>query len=153
MSDHEYLCDRYGLEPSRSHELVDVILEEDEKELRDGQEKLSLHAGHLVHLVWLTTDCPATVVRVEFNKVLDEPLEFLCFNQLFGKAKDDPGQWFLAKGYTVRSKKINGYWLQVAFGRWNLVRSEMMEYLRENTNLAFDEMGIDDGCCQIIGGE
>lgn len=152
MSDHRYLCELYGLESSRSHELADVILEEDEKKLREGEENLSLDAGRLVHLVLLTPDSPAKVVKVEFNKVLDKPLEFLRFNRLLGKSQVDPGQWFLEKGYTVRSRKINGHWFQVAFSRGNLVRSEMVEYLRKHTDLDFDESKVDDGRCQTFEG-
>ena len=151
MSDHRYLCDLYDLEPSRSQDLVDVVLEKDEKALRDEHERLLLDVGRLVHLVWLTPDSPATVVRVEFNKVLGESLKFLGFNQLIGKSQDDPGQWFIDRGYTVRSKKINGYWLQVAFGMGNLVRSEMIEYLQQHTGLDFDKSKVDDGRCQTFG--
>lgn len=113
---------------------------------------LSLDFGRLVHLVLLTPDSPAKVYKVEFNKVLDEPLEFQRFNRLLGKAQDDPGQWFLEKGYTVRSRKINGHWFQVAFGRGNLVRSEMVEYLRKHTDLDFDDSKVDDGRCQTFEG-
>lgn len=151
MSDHRYLCDLYGLEPSRSHELADVILEEDVKALRESEDWLSLDAGRLVHLVLLTPDSPAKVLKVEFNKVLDEPLELLRFNRLLGKAQDDPGRWFLDKGYTVRSRKINGHWFQVAFSRGILVRSEMAEYLRKHTCLEFDEAMLDDERCQAFG--
>lgn len=152
MSDHSYLCDLYGLELSHSDELVDVILEEDENELRDKEDMQSLDVGRLVHLVLLTTDSPAKVVQVEFNKVPDEPLDIRRFNQLLGRSQDDPGLWFLDKGYTVRSRKTNGYWFQVAFGKGNLVRSEMIEYLRKHTGLDFDESKVDDGNCQTFGG-
>lgn len=152
MSDHRYLCELYGLEPSRSHELVDVILEGDERELRDGEDRLSLEAGRLVHLILLTPDSPARVVGVEFNKVLDEPIDFSEFNELRGKSRDDPGQWFVDKGYTVRSRKTGGHWFQVAFGRGNLVRSEMAEYLRNHARLEFDEAMLDDGRRQAFGG-
>ena len=152
MSDHRHLCELYGLEPSHSHELVDVILEEDEKELRDGEDRLSLEAGRLVHLILLTPDSPARVVGVEFNKVLDEPIDFSEFNELRGKSRDDPGQWFAEKGYLVRSRKTGGHWFQVVFGRGNLVRSEMAEYLRNHARLEFDEAMLDDGRCQAFGG-
>lgn len=152
MSDHRYLCELYGPEPSRSHELVDIILEDDERELRDGEDRLSLEAGRLVHLILLTPDSPARVVGVEFNKVLDEPIDFSEFNELRGKSRDDPGQWFAEKGYLVRSRKTGGHWFQVAFGRGNLVRSEMAEYLRNHARLEFDEAMLDDGRCQAFGG-
>ena len=153
MSDHAYLCELYGLDPSRSQELADIILEEDERELREAEEDLSLDAGRLVHLIWLTTDTPATVVRVVFNKVLEKPLDLQRFNRLRGTSPDDPGQWFVGKGYTVRSRKTGGHWFQVAFGRENLVRSEMARYLRDLACLDFDEAMLDDGCCQSFGGE
>lgn len=153
MSDKYYLCDLYGLQASQSHELVDVILEADEMAMRADQERLLLDVGRLVHLVWLTSDTPAKVVKVEFNKVLQEPLEFRGFNQLTGMAPDDPGQWFLARelGYQVRSRKVNGFWLQCVFGGGNLVRSEMIEYLQKHTDLDFDESTIDSEGCQTIG--
>lgn len=151
MSDNAYLCELYGLGPERSHELVDSVLEKDERELRDREDWVSLEAGRLVHLVRLTPDSPAKVLRVEFNKVLEERLELAAFNELQGKSPDGPGQWFVGKGYTVRSRKTGGYWFQVAFGRENLVRSEMAEYLN-HARLEFDEAMLDDGCCQLFGG-
>ena len=154
MSDHRYLSDLYGLQPSQSHELVDVIFEAEEKEMRDEQERLLLDVGCLVHLVWLTSDTPAKVIKVEFNKVLQATLEFRGFNQLTGMGPEDPGQWFLARelGFKVRSKKVNGFWLQCVFGGGNLVRSEMIDYLQKHTNLDFDESKIDSEGCQTIGG-
>ena len=154
MSDHSYLCDLYGLDPSQSHELIDVILEEDEKAIRAEQENILLPAGSLVHLVWLTTEIPAKVLKVEFNKFLQAPLRFDGFNHLKGIDKEDPGSWFLqlGLGYKVRSKKVDGHWLQCVFGGSNLVRSEMIEYLKKCTNLNFDESKIDDSVCQVIGG-
>ena len=152
MSDLGDLCDLYGIEPHRSHELADSVLEEDEKGLRDEEDRLSLDAGRLVHLILLTPDSPARVLMVEFNKVLDDPFYFSGFNELRGKSRDDPGQWFVEKGYTVRSRKTGGHWFQVAFGRGNLVRSEMAEYLRNHARLDFDEATLDDGRCQAFGG-
>lgn len=152
MSDHTYLCNLFGLGPERSHELADVLVEESEKWSRDEAENLALEAGRLVQLVWLTTDTPAKVVRVEFNKILEKPLSFAEFNRLEGRSKDDPGQWFVDKRYTVRSIKTKGHWVQVVFGRGNLVRSEMLEYLRKHTGLPFDESEADDGHCQAFGG-
>lgn len=154
MSDHRYLCNLYGLQPSQSHELVDVILEEDEKKMLSEQETFLLDAGRLVHLVWLTSDSPAKVIKVEFNKVLEVPLEFWGFNHLTDMAPEEPGQWFLERkrGFKVRSKKVNGFWFQCVFGGGNLVRSEMIEYLRKYTNLDFDESKIDSEGCQTIGG-
>lgn len=154
MSDHRYLLDLYGLQPTQAHELVDEILDEDEKEMLAEQQRLFLDAGSLVHLVWLTSDSPAKVIKVEFNKVLQEPLEFRGFNDLTGMAPHDPGRWFLERkrGFKLRSKKVNGFWLQCVFGGGNLVRSEMIEYLREHTNLDFEESKIDSEGCQTIGG-
>ena len=151
MSDHTYLCELLGLGPERSHELADVLVEEEEKRSRDEEENLALDAGCLVQLVWLTGDTPAKVVRVEFNKILEKPLSFTGFNRLQGRSMDDPGQWFVDKGYTVRSLRTNGHWVQVVFGRGNLVRSEMLEYLRKHTGLPFDESEVDDGHCQAFG--
>lgn len=153
MSNHSYISDLYGLPPSQPHELIDVILEGDEKDMLAEQDRLLLDAGRLVHLVWLTAESPATVIKVEFNKVLQEPLEFRGFNQLTGMALKDPGHWFLELkiGYKVRSKKVNGFWLQCVFGGGNLVRSEMIEYLQKHTNLDFDESTIDSEGCQTIG--
>lgn len=153
MSVHSYLCELYGLQPSQSYELIDAILEEEEKEMLAYQERLYLDAGRLVHLVWLTSDTPAKVLKVEFNKVLQELQEFQGFNHLSDMAPEDPGQWFLKRnrGFKVRSKKINGFWIQCVFGGGNLVRSEMIEYLRNCTDLDFDVFKIDGEGCQTIG--
>ncbi len=153
MSDHSYLCDLYGLQPSQAHELVDVIVEGDVKEMLAEQERLFLDAGRIVHLVWLTSDTPANVIRIEFNKVLQELEEFQGFNHLAGTEPKDPGQWFLnrQRGFKIRSKKINGFWLQCVFGGGNLVRSEMIDYLRNCTDLDFDESRIDSEVSQVIG--
>ena len=153
MSDHSYLCDLYDLQPSESHELIDMILEDDEKRMLAEQEEIFLDAGRMVHLVWLTLDVPANVVKIEFNKVLQDLEEFRGFNHLTGMDPKDPGQWFLnqQRGFKVRSKKMNGFWLQCVFGGGNLVRSEMIDYLRNCTNLEFDEFKIDSEVCQTIG--
>lgn len=153
MSDHNYLCRLYGVDPAQSDELIEKILEEDEKYMRAEQEQIFLDVGRLVHLVWLTSETPAKVIKVEFNKVLEEPLEFTGFNHLTSMGRKDPGRWFLEKelGFKVRSKKVNGLWLQCVFGGGNLVRSEMIEYLRNCTELNFDECKIDPECYQTIG--
>ena len=121
--------------------------------MRAEQEQIFLDVGRLVHLVWLTSERPAKVIKVEVNKVLEEPLEFTGFTHLTSMGRKDPGRWLLEKelGFKVRSKKVNGLWLQCVFGGGNLVRSEMIEYLRNCTELNFDECKIDPECYQTIG--
>lgn len=147
MGDTEYLCDLYGIDPSESHKLVDIILEGDEKDIKAEQDALSLEPGRMVHLIWLTSASPAQVVKVELNTRLKERLCFQGFNQLSDVDFNDPASWFLRKGFTVRSTKVNGRWLQCAFassGPTNLTRSEIIEYLRDVAKLAFDEYKVND---------
>lgn len=147
MSDFEDLCKMYGVDPSEGYDLVDVILEEDNKILKKQAEKLSLHKGRFVHIIHLTKDRPAKVKKVELNTELKETVNFNGFNYLDQETHKNPGSWFVRKGFTVRSKQeSNGEWIQYAFaeeGPVNLVRSEIIDYLNI-AELEFDEYYIDD---------
>lgn len=147
MSDHEYLRDLFGSSPQEGHDLVDIILEQDEKELMTEQEDITLNAGKIVHLIWLTTSSPAKVMKVAFYITLQDTLHFKGFNHLTHETLDNPGSWFVNKGFTVRSKKANGNWLQCIFpgnSVVNLTRSEIIEYLQNVAKMDFKEFDIND---------
>lgn len=147
MSDHEYMCSLYGVEPDQEDELIDIVLEKETQLLREMEDEISLQAGRLVHFVRLTTDVPAQVVSVEFNKRLSERLDLRRFNTLASELPRDPGSWFVERGFTVRSKTIRGFWHQYAFaasGPQNLTRSEIISYLRDVALLEFDESKVND---------
>ncbi|CAM3935982.1 hypothetical protein [Pseudomonas wadenswilerensis] len=147
MGDHEYLCSLYGLEAGEDEDLIDIVLAGDTKELRAQEDISCLAPGRLVHRIWLTKNVPACVVKVELNSRLSEELNLNGFNTLSSNSPQDPGSWFVEKGFTVRSKKINGFWQQYAFassGPQNLTRSEIISYLRDVALLEFDESQVND---------
>jgi hypothetical protein len=155
VGDHEYLCSLYGLEQGQGEELVDAILADDTKLMRARADELCLRAGRLIHWVQLTTDVPAKVVRVKFNSRLEEHLDLKPFNTLSSVSCDDPGSWFVEKGFTVRSRKVNGFWQQYVFassGPENLTRSEIISYLRDVALLDFDESQVNDCSLPTIVG-
>lgn len=153
MSDHGYICDIFDLSPAHAHELVDIVLANDVEQERGKHDSLFLEVGRLVHLIWLSQDPPARVLKVKLNVRLTESLKFHGFNHLSIEAHTEPGSWFVNKGFTVRSKKTDGYWLQCAFasfGPENLTRSEIIEYLRDVAKLIFDDYKVNDSSSPTI---
>jgi hypothetical protein len=133
---------------------IDKILEEDHKVLKKQSEKISLGIGRHVHIIWLTAGTPASVKKVELNTELQERVDFDGFNYLDSDSHCNPGSWFARKGFIVRSKKINGEWIQYAFsdeGPVNITRSEVIEYLNV-AELEFDEYTIPDFGITKAGG-
>jgi hypothetical protein len=146
MSDFEDLCEMYNIGSNNSENLINIILKEDALNDKLKREEYALEIGRHVHIIWLTTNTPATVVKVELNTILEERVVFDYFNELCNPSFEHPGSWFVRKGFTVRSRKFDGYWLQYAFsnsGQENITRSEIMEYL-DIVNIPYNEMDIDD---------
>lgn len=149
MSDNEYLRELFDVNPLEEHDLVDIILSEDNRIEKPSVENdhLYLDAGRTVHLIWLTTFVPARFVKAKFNIQLETPLSFEGFNRLNDGTWQEPGSWFVDKEFTVRSAKVKGNWLQCVFrstGHQNLTRGEIIEYLRDVAKIAPEEVEINE---------
>lgn len=79
-----------------------------------------LPKGKIVHIIKLLASYPAKPMGIIWNKQLTEPLTCVSANHLRSTDHDDPASWFVRKGFTVRSSKINGFWYQVIFKESNL---------------------------------
>ena len=78
-----------------------------------------LPVGKIVHQIKLLATYPAKPMGIIWNTKLNEPLLCTNANYLNSTDHDEPASWFVRKGFTVRSKKINGYWYQIAFKATN----------------------------------
>ena len=83
--------------------------------MKKGILKNVLPKGKLVHIIKLIASYPAKPVGIIWNKKLPDNLRCNGANHLISTDYDDPGSWFVKKGFTVRSSKNNGYWYQIAF--------------------------------------
>ncbi len=131
MSHLEDLKDIYGLHSCPDHEVIDSVLDSISKEAVEEEEKTILSKGRLVHKIVLTNNVPARVESAELNSILEHDVYVGDYNELRGHDFDSPGSWLVRKGFTVRSKKVNGYWVQYAFtcrGLSNLTQSEIEKY-------------------------
>ena len=132
MSHLEDLRSTYELHDCPDHEIIDRVLDAVSLEYRVEEEAHTLTKGRQVHRISLTNETPATVVRAEINVKLESDVSLYKYNHLESTDFDSPGSWFVRKGFTVRSTKENGCWIQYAFnssGPTNLTRTEIMEYL------------------------
>lgn len=131
MSHLEDLKDIYGLHSCPDHEVIDAVLDHISKEAIEEEQKTLLSKGRLVHKIVLTNEVPARVVYAELNSILEHDVYVGDYNELRSYDYDSPGSWLVSKGFTVRSKKVNGNWVQYAFtcrGPSNLTQSEIEEY-------------------------
>jgi len=138
----------FGLEGCEDDDVIDSVLNIIEAEDKTSEETEFdlLTEGREVHKITLTTSCPATVIKAELNTRLDEKLRLSKFNRLDSSDFRSPGSWFVEHGFTVRSLKENGHWIQYAFkksGPTNLVRSEIIEYF-DFAGLSYDPMKVSD---------
>ncbi|MFS1874091.1 hypothetical protein [Enterovibrio norvegicus] len=131
MGDFEYLKRLYKIEDHNACDLIDRILEKDQKISADIDIR-NLHKGMCVHKVWLTKTKPAKVFQVHLNHTLITNVDLSNYNYLDNDEYDYPGSWFVSKEFCVRSCKHDSYWLQYAFtkvGSDNLTRQDIMDYL------------------------
>lgn len=152
MGDFEYMRDIMQLAPGEEPDMVEIFLEREERAQRIEEEQIRLEAGRTVHLIWLTPETPAVFVRAMFNFRLPEEMFFDRYNHLRDAAADAPGSWFVANGLEVRSRRLNGHWLQCVFGSTKpaeLFRHEIVEYLREVAKVDIDESAIPEGYCVV----
>jgi len=146
MSDLEDLRKIFGVYDCEDHDLIDAILDEISEEERAIQELYILEKGREIHKITLTKSVPASVIKAELNIPLEHDVHLAKFNNLDSTDYQSPGAWFVRQGFTVRSTKENGHWVQYAFksvGANNLTRSEIMEYL-DVAKLKYDQNDIDD---------
>ncbi|MBU2952737.1 hypothetical protein [Marinobacter sp. F3R08] len=132
MSNLEDLREAFGVHDCEDHDVIDAVLDKISAQERTTEEQYLIKKGREVHRITLTKNVPATVLQVELNTPLDEDVCLTRFNELDSPDSRNPGSWFVQKGFTVRSKKEGGHWVQYAFksnGANNLTRSEIMEYL------------------------
>lgn len=145
-SDIDYLKELFGLEECEDNDVIDNVLgliEAEEKASEEDKFDL-LSERREVHKITLTTSCPAIVVKAELNTRLDKKLHIAKYNRLDSSEFRSPGSWFVEHGFTVRSLKENGYWVQYAYkkdGPSNLVRSEVIKYF-EFSGLPYDSMKV-----------
>ncbi len=132
LEDLKDLKDIDGLHSCPDHEVIDFVLDSISKEAIEEKQKTILSKGRLVHKIVLTNNnVPARVESAELNLILERDVYVGDYNELRGCNFDLPGSWLVRKGFTVRSKKVNGYWVQYAFtcrGPSNLTQSEIEEY-------------------------
>ena len=132
MSNLDDLRQNFGVFDCEDHDVIDAVLDKISAQEREEEEQYLIKKSRQVHRVTLTKDIPATVLKVELNIPLDEDIYLTKFNKLDSSDNQYPGSWFVRQGFTVRSKKEGGHWVQYAFkstGANNLTRSEVMEYL------------------------
>jgi hypothetical protein len=152
MGDYEYMKKLLRLEPGQEHEMVEVLLDAEDRAQRLQDEQVRLEAGRVIHMIWLTTDIPASFVKGVFNFPLPAEMHFDGYNYLRNASMDSPGSWFVEQGLEVRSKRIDGHWLQCVFGSskpCELFKDEIVEYLRLVARVDVDESMIPDGCCAV----
>lgn len=146
ISDINYLKELFDLEGCEDHDVIDRVLGliETEEKVSEEEKFDLLSERREVHKITLTTSCPATVVKAELNTRLDKKLYIAKYNRLDSSEFRSPGSWFVEHGFTVRSLKENGYWVQYAYkksGPSNLVRSEIIEYFKF-AGLPYDSMKV-----------
>ncbi len=145
VSDFEYLRKRYNVDAHNACDLVERVLEKDQKVSSDV-EICSLYKGTCVHKVWLTKTKPAKVFQVQLNHTLTANVDLVNYNYLDNDEYGYPGSWFVNKNFCVRSCKHQNYWLQYAFtktGPVNLTRQDIMDYL-DVIGFEYDPFKIDD---------
>lgn len=152
MGDYEYMKALLGLPPGQEHEMVETLFDEEDRRQKLENEEIRLEAGRVIHMIWLTTDLPASFVKGEFNFRLPCDLHFDGYNHLRSVSTDAPGSWFVEQGLEVRSKRVPGLWLQCVFGSSKpseLFKHEIVEYLRSVAKVDVDESMLPDGHCVV----
>ncbi len=130
MSDYQDFCESYGgcaSDPDFMDKWLDEYANDEVKaQPVKGRIKTTssilgdiLPAGKLVHIIKLLASYPAKPMGIVWNKELTTSLTCAKANHLNSTDHDDPASWFIRKGFTVRSTKINGYWYQVVFKETN----------------------------------
>lgn len=146
MSDLEDLRKVFGVYDCEDHDVIDAVLDKISDQERTVDELYFLRKGRDVHRITLTKSVPASVIKAELNTTSEHDVHLAKFNNLYSTDYQSPGAWFVRQGFTVRSTKENGHWVQYAFkslGANNLTRSEVMEYL-DVAKLKYDQNEIDD---------
>lgn len=141
MSDYQDFCESFGgcaSDPDFMDSWFNEYLSKDDS-LNITTEEDSLPVGKVVHIIKLRASCPARPEGIIWNKKLKKALNCAGANYLSEAEFDDPASWFVRKGFTVRSSKINGYWYQVVFKEQNnmtlLSLSERKDYESICSNL------------------
>lgn len=132
MNDMEEYRNIFGIYNCEVHDIIDVALDKISEQERSSDEQYILSKGREVHRITLTQSVPAAVMKAELNMPLDDDVHLAKFNTLNSADCQSPAAWFVRQGFTVRSKKENGRWVQYAFkssGPNNLTRSDIMGYL------------------------
>lgn len=130
MSDYQDFCESFGgcasdpdfMDKWMDEYLVDEVKRKPTKVKSKTTSPIQsniLPAGKIVHIIKLLASYPAKPMGIIWNKELNEPLTCTSANNLTRTDHDDPASWFIRKGFTVRSSKINGYWYQVVFKATN----------------------------------
>lgn len=117
MSDYQVFCESFGGCAS-DPDFMDNWMEEYSVSVVKETKNIVgdfLQTGKIVHIIKLSATYPAQPNGVIWNKELSEPLLCDRANYLKSTEHDDPASWFIRRGFTVRSIKINSYWYQVAF--------------------------------------
>ena len=146
MDDLTYLREIFELYDCEDHEVIDAALERIIEQEVASEEQYILREGREIHRITLTNSVPASVTKAEINTLLDHDVYLSRFNHLDCSDYHSPGSWFIREGFTVRSTKEDGAWVQYAFkysGPNNLVRSEVMTYL-DVAGLEYDPDNIDE---------
>ena len=117
MSDYQDFCESFGgcaSDPGFMDEWIGNFCSDNPKKKQNSIENV-LVKGKLVQVIKLTTEPPAKVVGVIWNKKLEYDLSLKCAKQHIGKNKTDPASMLISRGYIVYSRKENNHWYQIAF--------------------------------------
>lgn len=140
LSDYQDFCETYGgaaSDPEFFENWLDQYCSSELTDESDGKDVIPKNT--LVHIIKLTSEWPAVPVGIIWNKVLEKPLSCNGANMLVGTSYNDPAKWFVCNGFTVRSRKINGFWYQVAYKEKQvnsyLAVDEIQSYQAELQNL------------------
>jgi len=117
MSDYQDFCESFGgcaSDPDFMDKWMNQYLV-DEVKTNSTIQNDTLPAGKIVHIIKLQASRPAKPTGIVWNKKLVKSLTCAHANHLSSTDHDDPASWFVRKGFTVRSSKVNGYWYQIVY--------------------------------------